>query len=281
VKIGRRALLAGLALAPAARAQNTSLRTLARRAAIYLAPLHAMYVRRYRDTVERGQKLNKLVRTLSPRNGLLPASAWLDLSTEPMFLTLPKMEGRSYHVVLLDPFARPFAEVSEPVPRPRIVVGPAWTGTAPGEADTIRAPSRSVWLRYGIAVTQDDDDVDDARGLQAKTLLETPDERNQRRILEMQELMRFRTDPPPEPVADWPAPRPGDRFDLFEMGLAMLGECALSELDRQKLDELAPLRLRPGRHFDARAFSEAECHEIALGIADAAPQIEAAKAALD
>jgi hypothetical protein len=279
--VRRRALLASLALAPAAWAQDASLRPLARRAAIYLAPLHAMYARRYRDTVERGQKLNKLARALSPRHGLLPASAWLDLSTEPMFLTLPKMEGRSYNVVLLDPFARIFAEVSDPAPRPQIVVGPAWTGTAPGEVDTIRAPARSVWLRYSIAVTQEDDDVDDARGLQAKALLETPDERNQRRILEMQELMRYRTDPPPEPVADWPAPRPADRFDLFEVGLAMLGECALTERDRRTLEELEPLHLRPGRHFDARAFSEAERDEIALGIADAAPEIDAAKAALE
>ena len=279
--LGRRALLAGLAFAPTARAQDSSLRSLARRAAIYLAPLHAMYARRYRDTVERGQKLNKLVKALTPRNGVLPASAWLELAAEPMFLTLPKMEERSYTVALLDPFARIFAEVSGPAPRPRIIVGPGWAGTAPDVADTIRAPARSAWLRYGIAVTDDDDNLNEARGLQARTLLETPDERNQRRILEMQELMRYRTDPPPEPVADWPAPRPGDRFDLFEVGLAMLGECTLSERDRQKLDELAPLRLRPGRHFDARAFSEAERDEIALGIADASPQIDAAKAALD
>lgn len=279
--IGRRAVLAGFAFASSAQAQETNLRLLGRRAAIYLAPLHAMYARRYRDTVERGQKLNKLVRQLSPRNGMLPASAWLELSAEPMFLTLPAMGGRKYNVALLDPFARPFARLSGSKPPPRIIVGPAWTGTAPDEADTIRAPARSVWLRYGIAVTDDDDDVNDARGLQARTLLETPDERNQRRIIEMQELMRYRTDPPPEPVADWPAPRPGERFDLFETGLAMLGECALNERDRQGLEELAPLRLRPGRHFDARAFSEAERDEIALGIADAAPEISAAMAALD
>jgi hypothetical protein len=279
--IGRRAVLTGLAFAPSAQAQDATLRTLARRAAIYLAPLYAMYARRYRETVERGQKLNKLARTLSPRSGVLPASAWLDLSTEPMFLTLPKMNERSYSVALLDPFARVFAEVNGPAPRPRIIVGPAWNGTAPSEADTIRAPARSVWLRYGIAVTEDDDDVNDARGLQARTLLETPDERNQRRIIEMQELMRYRTNPPPEPVADWPAPRPGDRFDLFEVGLAMLGECVLGERDRQKLDELTPLRLRPGRHFDARAFSEAGRDEIASGIADAAPEVDAAKSALE
>jgi hypothetical protein len=279
--IGRRAVLAGFAFASSAQAQEASLRTLARRAAIYLAPLHAMYARRYRDTVERGQKLNKLVRQLSPRNATLPASAWLDLSAEPMFLTLPPMGERSYSVALLDPFARVFAQVNGSMPPPRIIVGPAWTGTAPDEADTIRAPAKSVWMRYGIAVTDDDDDVNDARGLQARTLLETPDERNQRRILEMQELMRYRTDPPPELVADWPAPRPGDRFDLFETGLAMLGECVLGERDRQRLEELAPLRLRPGRHFDARAFGEAERDEIALGIADAEPEIGAAKTALD
>ena len=112
-------------------------------------------------------------------------------------------------------------------------------------------------------------------------LLETPDEHNQRRTLEMQELMRYRTDLPPEPVADWQEPRPADPFDLFETALALLGECVLGANDRQMLEELAPLRLRPGRRFDARSFSPAERDAIAQGIADAAPEIAAAKALLD
>jgi hypothetical protein len=282
MKIGRRAALAGLVLAPTARAQDGDLRALARRAAIYLAPLHAMYLRRHRDIVERGQKLNKLVRQLSPRNGSLPASAWLDLSGEPIFLTLPKMAERRYGVTLLDPFQRVVAEMSAAMPRPWIVGGPAWTGMAPDEADAVRAPARSAWLHYTIAVDpQDDDDINEARGLQARTLLETPDERNQRRILEMQELMRYRSELPSEPVADWAPPRPADPFDLFETGLALLGECTLGERDKQILDGLAALHLRPGRHFDSRAFSEVERTAIVQGIADAAPEVAAAKASLD
>ena len=43
----------------------------------------------------------------------------------------------------------------------------------------------------------------------------------------------------------------------------MLTGCTLHESDRQLFDTLAPLRLRPGRRFDARAFSEAEREAIA------------------
>lgn len=269
----RRPLLAALLATPTlARAQDgADLRGSARRAAIYLAPLYDMYVRRHRDVVEHGQKLNRLSRQLAPENGSLPASAWLDLSVEPLFLTLPPMGARSYSAALLDPFAITFAQIGDGTPEPRMIVGPAWKGDVPtSEVTAIRAPSRSAWLRIGIAASgEDDDDLDAARALQARVRLETPDQRNERRILEMRELMRYRTVPPPEPVVYWPEPRPGDPFDLFDAGLAMLGECVLTEQDRQFLDSLAPLHLRPGRKFDARAFNEAERAAIVAGIADA------------
>ena len=270
--IGRRTLIAGLLFASAARAQTTDLRTLACRAAAWLAPLHAMYLRRNGDIVERGHKLNKLIRESPSQNGSLRATAWLDLSTEPMFLTLPRMNDTPYSAVLLDPFQRTVAEMRGPAPRPWIVGGPGWNGVAESGVDAIRAPCRSVWLRYVL-----DDATDAARAL----FLETPDEHNQRRILEVQELMRSRPSGPPEAVADWPAPRPADPFDLFETALAMLGECVLDTDDKRMLEELAPLRLRPGRHFDARAFSPAERDAIVGGIADAAPEIAAAKALLN
>ena len=270
--IGRRTLIAGLVFACPTLAQTTDLRALARRAATWLAPLHAMYLGRNRDIVERGHKLNKLIRESPSQNGSLRATAWLDLSTEPMFLTLPRMNDTPYSAVLLDPFQRTVAEMRGPAPRPWMVGGPGWNGVAESGIDAIRAPCRSLWLRYIL-----DDASDAARAL----LLETPDEHNQRHILEMQELMRYRTDLPPEPVADWPAPRPGDPFDLFETGLAMLGECVLDIDDKRMLEELAPLRLRPGRRFDARAFSAAERDAIVRGIADAAPDIAAAKALLN
>ncbi len=270
--IGRRTLIAGLAFASSAHAQANDLRALARSAAIWLAPLHATYLRRNSDIVERSQKLNRLIRESPSQNGSLRATAWLDLSAEPMFLTLPRMNDTAYSAVLLDPFQRTVAEMRGPTPRPCLVGGPGWNGVAESGVDAIRAPCRSVWLRYVL---------NDAAEAAHALLLETPDEHNQRRILEMQELMRSRTSPPPEPVADWPAPRPAGPFDVYETALAMLGECVLGADDKRMLEELAPLRLRPGRHFDARAFNTAEQDKIVRGIADAAPEIAAAKALLE
>jgi len=114
------------------------------------------------------------------------------------------------------------------------------------------------------------------RILQSRVLLETPDMRNERRILETGELMRFRTQAPPEPVADWPAPHPGDPFDLFDVGLRALGESPLPERDRPLFEALAPLKLKPGRKFDQRSFSDIERHAIRTGIEQGHADIRAA-----
>ena len=275
MKLARRTLLATLIASPAR--ADSPLRDLARQAAIYLVPPSEMYKRRHRDVVEHGEKLNRLVRPLSPDAGLLSAWAWLDLSGEPLFLSLPPMQGRFYSAVLLDPFARIVVQASsrrsgDPPPA-HMIIGPRWKGDVPSEVLPMRAPAPSIWLRLRIAVGEEDADVDVARGVQARTLLETPDQRNERRILEMRELMRFRTIAPSEPVAGWPEPRPASPFDLFDTALAMLAGCALFESDRQQFDEFAPLRLRPGRRFDSRAFSAADRRAIASGIADAEREI--------
>jgi hypothetical protein len=187
------------------------------------------------------------------------------------------MEGRFFSAVLLDPLARVSVEASRraagDTPPPYMISGPGWTGGISSEVVPIAAPAPSMWLRLRIASTDDDDDLDVARGLQARTRLETPDQRNERRILEMRELMRFRTIAPAEPSADWPEPRPAERFDVFESGLAMLAGSTLSEFDQRQFDAFAPLRLRPGRRFDARAFNETEREAIAAGIADADAEI--------
>jgi hypothetical protein len=112
--------------------------------------------------------------------------------------------------------------------------------------------------------------------MQSRTLLETPDQRNERRILETKELMRYRTVAPPEPVADWLEAHPNDPFDLFEVGMRAMGESPLRERDRSLLQELAPLKLRPGHKFDARAFSEAQRQAIRAGIVDAGIEIRGA-----
>jgi hypothetical protein len=146
---------------------------------------------------------------------------------------------------------------------------------APSEVELVRAPTNSVWL-LGRILVDGPDDLPSVRALQGKTLLETPDMRNERRILETEELMRQRSVLPPQPVADWPAPNRADPFDLFQVGMQALGESPLGERDRAAIESFADLKLRPGRKFDVRAFSESERAAIQGGIADAPAEIRSA-----
>ena len=280
---GRRTVLAGAAslVGHAAFASDKStLRDLARRAAVYLTPLSRMFARRHDDTVRQGRKLNNLYWGARPVDGVLAGGAWLDLSVGPIFLTLPPMGDRFYSAAFIDPFTNAFAHASSRVsgdtPPPCLIAAPSWRGDVEHGVTLLSAPASTVWLQLRIAVAASRQDLETAQNLQARSLLETPDKRNERRILEMRELMRARTEMPREPAADWDPPRPDRPFDLLDTGLAFLAECALAESDRAMLDELAPLRLRAGRRFDARAFSGAERDAVAAGLADAAAEIAAA-----
>ena len=299
MKLGRRTALAALLASPAiARAQDGSstLRDLARRATIYLFPVYEMYRTRWRATVDDAnplrQRLNRFrhMATLAdararavttPNNDTLYSSAWLDLSMEPLFLTVPPVGDLYYSYAFIDLFTDNFAYVSHRLhggrPPPHMIVGPGWKGDAPSDVTLVRAPTNSVWL-IGRILVDGPEELDRVQILQARVLLETPDMRNERRILETRELMRQRTVAPPESVADWPAPNPGDPFDLFEVGMSALGESPLPERDRALFETLAPLRLRPGRKFDVRAFSEAERRAIRAGIEQGHADIRAAAA---
>lgn len=297
MRIGRRAALAGLMGLPAlAQAQDTTstLRELARRATIYLFPVYEMYGARWRATVDetnpQRQRLNRFrhVPTLAdphtrdvttPNADTLYSSAWLDLSLEPLFLTVPPVGDLYYSYAFIDLFTDNFLVVNNRLKSnglaTHMIAGPRWNGDAPGDVTLVRAPTTSAWL-LGRLLVDGPEELDRVRILQNRVLLETPDMRNERRILETGELMRFRTQAPPEPVADWAAPHPGDPFDLFDIGMRALGESPLPERDRPLLEALAPLKLKPGRRFDQRAFSDAERRAMRAGMEQGHADIRAA-----
>ena len=290
----RRLVLGAALAAPAlARAQerNSMREDLARRAAIYLFPMYEMYRTRWNATVNEKnpvrQKLNRFLHVpvlatyrsrvvTTPNADTLYSTAWLDLTVEPVFLTVPDMGGRYYSFAFMSLFTDNFACVSRRLdgnrPKPRMIVGPSWKGVADHDVELVRAPTNGVWL-LGRILIDGPPDQETVWTLQSRTLLESPDMRNERRILETQELMRQRSVPPPEPVADWPPINPADPFDLFEVGMRALGESPLSEHDKATMEDFAPLRLRPGYKFDLRAFSESEREAIKRGIARARDEI--------
>jgi len=297
MKALRRLVLGAALAAPAigrAQVKQPMLEDLAHRAAIYLFPVHEMYRTRWNATVNEKnparQKLNRLLHVpmlatprsrgvTTPNVDTLYSSAWLDLSLEPVFLTVPDMGGRYYSFAFMSLFTDNFAYVCRRLdgnrPRPRMIVGPAWKGDADRDVVLVRAPTNGVWL-LGRLLIDGPPDQETVWTLQSRTLLESPDMRNERRILETQELMRQRSTAPPEPVADWAPVNPSDPFDLFEVGMRALGEGPLGERDKAAMEEFAPLRLRPGRKFDVRGFNEGEREAIKRGIARARDDIRTA-----
>ena len=102
------------------------LEDLARRAAIYLFPVYEMYRTRWNATVNESnrarQKLNRFIHmrqladhraraVTTPNTDTLYSSAWLDLSAEPIFLTVPDMGRRYFSFAFMSLFTDNFAYV--------------------------------------------------------------------------------------------------------------------------------------------------------------------------
>lgn len=88
-----------------------------------------------------------------PNFDTLYSSAWLDLTREPMVLSLPDTsgpDGRYYLMPMLDMwtnvFASPGTRTTGPVAGNYAIVGPAWSGTLPPGVQMIRAPTPHVWI---------------------------------------------------------------------------------------------------------------------------------------
>lgn len=291
--IARRAAMLGAAASVFARpalgqSGLRALSDLARRAAIYATPIHEIYRRRWRETVdpanESALKLNELRHAAAPSPEApyaVVSTAWLDLSMAPMFLTLPDMGARPYSFAVVDMFGDTIDHVSRRLyggrSPPHVLFGPSWTNPPPSGVRAIQATTNLVRLSGRIAI----DGVGDlaaSRAVQARVLLETPSARNERRVLEAHELMPAGTVIPEEPLASWPEPVGDDPWDIFVVAARVLGENPVPERDAALVAAFAELRLRPGRRFDLLGFSPPERAAMLEGIEAARGEIRAAAA---
>lgn len=87
---------------------------------------------------------------VSPNADTLYSLGWLDLSTEPMVLSLPAMGNRYYLMPMLDGwtnvFASPGTRTTGNGKGDYAIVGPRWNGTLPKGLKTIQAPTSIVWI---------------------------------------------------------------------------------------------------------------------------------------
>ena len=78
------------------------------------------------------------------------SQAWLDLSREPIVLSVPDLDHRYYMMPMLsgwtDVFASPGKRTTGTKEQTMAVVGPAWSGKLPEGVRLIRAPTATGWV---------------------------------------------------------------------------------------------------------------------------------------
>ena len=111
---------------------------------------------------------------VSPNADTLYSAAWLDLSTEPVVLSVPDMGNRYYLMPMLDAwtnvFSSPGTRTTGNSKKDFAIVGPGWSKPVPDGLTQIKAPTNIVWI-IGRTQTNGKKDFDAVHAVQHQYLL--------------------------------------------------------------------------------------------------------------
>jgi hypothetical protein len=171
--------------APAASPPTADPAARADQAALYALPLVIMDLTReqfFTDPLAAGVTTDRFLHipilgnpsfrsVVRPNVDTLYSAAWLDLSTEPVLLTVPPSDGRYYLIQCMDAWTNVFSAPGIRTLGNRgatyAIVGPDWHGPLPPQAEVVRAPTAMVWV-LGRIYVRDADDLAAARAFQDK-----------------------------------------------------------------------------------------------------------------
>lgn len=263
---------------------SSDLRTLSREAFIYFYPFVTMEVTR-RQTISLPPDVkpgfgpaNQFhhIRTFPPADfrtvvrpnfDTLYSSAWVDLTTGPVTLSVPDSGDRYYMLPMLDMwtdvFASPGKRTTGTGPQKFVLTGPGYRGELPDGAMVIPAPTPYVWI---IGRTQTNGPADYAA------------------VGEFQDGLRITPLGGPTPAAD-----PADvdteplhvvnslsGIDYLSYAAEVLKVSPAHASDFSQLARLATLGIVPGQSFDPSGFDAGELDEIQAGAAEGLAAIEGA-----
>lgn len=208
---------------------------------------------------------------VSPNADTLYSQAWLDLSKEPIVLSVPDMGDRYYLMPMLDEwtnvFASPGTRTSGNDPGDFAIVGPNWQGTLPNGLEEIRSPTEFVWI-IGRTETRGPSDYDAVHKLQDQYKLTPLSYWGKNYVLPKDVPVKQGVNtqvPPVDQVAKM------DARTFFGTVAKLLPSAPPAQSDRTMIDKLNQLGVVSGRTLNV---SESDLQEMEKGIADARAKLK-------
>lgn len=188
----------------------------------------------------------------------LVSSAWLDLKSEPLILSLPNSESRYYFMPMLDAWTEVFYSPGKRTTGTKatqlVIVGPDWKGKLPPDIRVIKAPTNMVWI---AGRTQTDGKMDYDKvyafqdGIKLIPLSDWENGKSTPRRGKMSTAVDMRT-PPTVQIAKM------DGITFFKRFVELLKTTHPHVSDREMLAELKKIGISPGKDFDVNQLSGAQ-----------------------
>jgi hypothetical protein len=203
-----------------------------------------------------------------PNFDTLYSSGWLDLTKEPVIISVPDTGGRYYLLPMLDMWSDVFASPGWRTTGTQagnfIILPPNWTGTVPAEFTRIDAPTPYVWI-IGRTKTDGPSDYDAVHKIQAGYKI-TP-------------LSDWGNSPKPvevkiDPAIDMKAPpklqvdrMPADKY--FSRAAELLKLHPPHITDQPIIAQMKQIGIEPGKSFDFNSLDPAIQQALSTAPADA------------
>lgn len=218
---------------------------------------------------------DKFTDVVTPNVDTLYSMAWLDLTKEPMVLSVPDLGRRYYTMELLDAWsnviAAPGTRTTGNGKGAFAIIGPDWAGELPSTVEAIQSPTNMVWL-IGRTYTAGKSDYDAVRAIQ-----------RQYRLTALRAFVKTAA-----PVASLPSPARPDTEPpvaqvekmsagaFFARLARLMNANPPSDSDEPLLRRLAQIGVAPGAPFDLAQLPASVADAVEGGVAAARARIRGA-----
>jgi hypothetical protein len=205
---------------------------------------------------------------------MLYSNAWLDLSREPLVLSVPDTKGRYYIMQMLDAwtnvFAAPGSRTTGTGKADFAIVGPGFKGMLPPGLKKIESPTNLVWI-IGRYYTLDKADFEAVYAIQSQVKLTPLSAWGKTYTPPAMAPVRpglnvkpgVNQEPPVEQMANMPAQT------FFARLNSLMQENPPAAADAEALKRFASIGIAPGKQFRPKEFSSAARRALEKGVEDA------------